>query len=438
MKHNATSFVGGHRIWKKVRVTLERALTWGTATSSLAKGLLFGISALFFTRVIGLSAPTVGLGLTIAGGAGLIASFGSGYLSDRLGAGRVLVVATVCQGVALGAYGLARSAVAFVLTACVAVAAEAAQRTARTTLLARQFTGAERVSVRARLRVATNVFIGVGSVAAAGALTVNSQPGYVVTMVVAAALVLASAIPLRHLPSPPPAARAFAGEPLRDRRYVALAGLNGLLTIQFGVLTVGMPLWVTGHTRAPAATVALMLVVNTAFVALLQVRAARLARDIPTAGRVVLVAAVALVGACGLYAAAAHGPAAVAVVLLIAGVLAHSTGEILAESGGWELAFELADPRFAGAYQGVSQTGPAIGAMLAPAVVTTTAIDHGGPGWLALAVVFLIAGAATCVIAARARDSAAEPQVGSHPPAGDETPPGAGVGPPAEVAGSGG
>jgi dipeptide/tripeptide permease len=138
-------------------------------------------------------------------------------------------------------------------------------------------------------------------------------------------------------------------------------------------------------------------------VALFQVRAARLSRDIRTAGRIVLAAAGFLAVACALYAAAGHGPAFVAAFLLVAGVLAHSTGEVLAESGGWELAFELADPRFAGAYQGISQTGPAIGTMLAPAVVTTAAIDHGGPGWLSLGVLFLAAGAGTAVIAARAR-----------------------------------
>src|SRR6266536_4638619 len=75
---------------------------------------------------------------------------------------------------------------------------------------------------------------------------------------------------------------------------VGIAALNGLLTIQFGLLTVGLPLWVTGHTRAPAATVAALLVINTAFVALFQVRAARLATDIRTAGRVGFAAACAL------------------------------------------------------------------------------------------------------------------------------------------------
>ncbi|GAA4670573.1 hypothetical protein [Phytohabitans rumicis] len=61
--------------------------------------------------------------------------------------------------------------------------------------------------------------------------------------------------------------------------------------------------------------------------------------------------------------------------------MAHSLAEVLSEAGSWTLAFELADPDNAGAYQGVSQTGAALGSMLAPLVVTATAIDHGRGGW---------------------------------------------------------
>jgi hypothetical protein len=73
-------------------------------------------------------------------------------------------------------------------------------------------------------------------------------------------------------------------------------------------------------------------------------------------------------------------------------------GEILSEAGGWGLAFDLADPRNAGAYQGLSQTGFAAGTMPAPVVVTTTAVDHGGPGWLVLAALFLAAGSGTFLV----------------------------------------
>ncbi|BCY12021.1 MFS transporter [Actinoplanes sp. L3-i22] len=382
---------------------VERALTLSIAASSLAKGVLFGVSALFFTTVIGLSPATVGLGLTVAGAAGMAAAFGAGHLADRVGAHRVLVAATLVQGAALAAYGSAASAVTFTLIAGAAVGAQGAQRTAQATLLALHFTGPDRVAVRARLRVVTNVFVGLGSAAATAALALGTATAYVIAMLIASALVLASAIPLRGLPAPMRSAdrSRSARSPLRDFRYVGIAALYGVLTIQFGLLTVGMPLWVTLHTRAPATTVALLLVLNTALVAVFQVPAARLVTDVRAAGRTVIVSSIFLVLTCILYAAAGPLPALLAVGVLVLALLAASAAEVLSEAGAWSLAFELADPRNAGAYQGISQTGFAAGTMLAPAVVTGTAIAHGTAGWLALAALFLAAGLGTHRLATR-------------------------------------
>jgi hypothetical protein len=252
----------------------------------------------------------------------------------------------------------------------------------------------------------TNVFVGLGSAAAAGALMIGTRSAYVVAMLSTALLVLSSALPLRALgrlvmpvAHPPPARRKPGRQPLRDPTYLTVAGLNAVMTMHFGLLTVGMPLWVTAHTRAPAATVAVLLVLNTVVVALFQVGAARRSRDIASSGRAVAQAGALLVFACLLYAVAGSVAAAVAVAVLVLAALVHSAGEVLSEAGGWGLAFDLANPRNAGAYQGVSQTGFAIGTMLAPIVVTTTAIDHGPPGWLLLAALFLAAGTATWLIA---------------------------------------
>lgn len=376
---------------------VERALTLSIAAASLAKGVLFGVSALFFTRVVGLSPATVGLGLglTVAGAAGMAAAFGCGYLADRVGADRVLLGATLVQGLALAAYCSAASAVPFVLIACAAVGAQGAQRTAQATLLARHFTGPHRISVRARLRVVTNVGVGLGSAAATGVLATGTPTAYIVAMLAASALVLASAAPLRGLAATPAPLPDRSGSPLRDSRYVGIAALYGILTIQFGLLTVGMPLWVTLHTRAPATTVALLLVVNTVLVAVFQVPAARLVTDVRAAGRTVIVSSVLLVLTCLLYAAAAPLPAGAAVAVLVLALVAASAAEVLSEAGAWSLAFELADPRYAGAYQGISQTGFAAGTMLAPVAVTSTAIAHGTAGWLFMATLFLAAGAGT-------------------------------------------
>jgi MFS family permease len=394
---------------------VARALTVTTMAAALSTGLFYSVSALYFTRVLGLSATTVGLGLTVAGGCGVVASYAAGWVSDRVGADRILRWTLVGQGLALLAYVWAEDVAWFVLVACFAVGLRAAHGTARLLLLARWFTGPDRVATRAALRVVTNVFIGLGTVAAGVALLIDTAAAYRMTMAVTAVLVLLATAPLVHLAQVVPdlgaRVRASAGgapgeprgqSPFTDRTYLGAVGLSAVLAMHFSLQTVGIPLWVAGHTEAPTVVISLLMVVNTVFVALLQVPASRGTHDVLLAGRAVRRAGALLALGCGLFAAAAYGGPGTAVVLLVLAALAVAAGEVLSEAGGWGLAFELADPRSAGAYQGVSQTGYAVASMLAPTVVTVTAITHGTAGWALLAVVFLTAGAATALVARRA------------------------------------
>jgi len=408
------------------RDPLQRALTYTTMAASLATGLFFTVSALYFTRVIGLSATTVGLGLTVAGGAGVVAAYAGGRLADRFGADRVQLWTTVVQGLALLAYVWAADLVAFVMVACVAVGARAMQSTAKNTVVARWFTGIERVTVRARQRVVTNVFIGLGTLLAAVALLIGSATAYQVTMAAVAVLTLAAVLPLVGLrdrieglgaamrrpvvteTSGTVIGAAPGRSPLRDRTYLAATALNAVMAMQFGMQTVGVPLWIANATEAPTVMVSVLLVVNTAGVALLQVRAARGTDDLRVAGRTVRRAGALLLAACLLLAAAGEVGAYAAVALLLVGEIALTWAEVAAEAGGWGLAFELADPDNVGAYQGVQQTGYAIAAMAAPTVVTALAIEHGPSGWLALGCIFLVAGCLVPVVADRAAARRAE------------------------------
>jgi MFS family permease len=407
------------------RDPVARALTVSTMAFAASNGVFYAVSVLYFTRVVGLSAGTVGLGLGIAGGAGVLGAFLAGRWSDRRGAHRVQVWGVAAQAVALAAYSFTAGAVTFTLVAIVAVGARGVHSTARQALLARWFTGPERVEVRARLRVVMNVFIGLGTLAAAVALLIDTAAAYRTAMVATAVLLLGAVVPLVTLPRRVPglAARmlqdaqtpsdaddggddapADAPHPLRDRTYVASVALNAVVAMQFGVMTVGVPLWVAS-TDAPTAVVSALLVVNTAVVALLQVRASRGTHDVRGAGRAVRRGAVLLAAACVLYAAAGHGSIVAATALLVLAAVAHSLGEVLSEAGGWGMAFELADPRRAGAYQGLSQTGYALAGMAAPVVVTALPVRFGTPGWLALGAIFVVAGAGAAAVASRAADA---------------------------------
>ncbi|MFD6178000.1 MULTISPECIES: MFS transporter [unclassified Isoptericola] len=409
------------------RDPVARALTVSTMAFAASTGIFYTVSVLYFTRVVGLSAGTVGLGLGIAGGAGVLGSYLAGRWSDRAGAHRVQVWGLLAQALALAAYSFTSDAVSFTAVAIVVSAGRGVQSTARQALLARWFTGPERVGVRARLRVVTNVLIGLGTLAAAVALLADTAAAYRTAMVATAVLLLAAVAPLVTLPrrvpdlaarllAEPPAPQGVDGDdvesparhPLRDRTYVASVALNAVVAMQFGVMTVGVPLWVAS-TDAPTAVVSALLVVNTVLVALLQVRASRGTHDVRTAGRAVRRGAVLLAAACVLYAAAGYGSLVAATALLLLAAVAHSLGEVVSEAGGWGMAFELADPRRAGAYQGLSQTGYALAGMAAPVVVTALPVRYGTPGWLVLGAIFVAAGVGAAGVARRAADARPAP-----------------------------
>ena len=392
---------------------VQRALSVSTMSGSLATGLFYSVSALYFTRVIGLEATTVGVGLTIAGAVGVAVSFAGGYACDRLGADRLQVWGNAVQAVAFLAYVLAENAIAFTVIACVMVGSRSLQGTAKATVQARWFQSSERVAIRARLRVITNVFIGLGTVLAGAALVIDTAVAYQATMVFTGLFAAAATIPLTGLRARIPGFAACMDahlepdhvpgpSPLRDRTYVTSVALNSVIAMQFGLTSVGVPLWVITRTEAPEVVISALLVLNTVFVALFQVRAARGTHDIGVAGRTVRRGSLLLATACLVYGAAGSVGAIAAVVLLLSAELLASCAEIWTEAGGWGLAFELADPRSAGRYQGLSQTGYSIANMIAPALVTVTAVEHEMAGWVLLAAIFAGARIGVAVLANRA------------------------------------
>src|SRR3954451_5474709 len=86
---------------------------------SLSRGMFFAVSALCFTPGVGLSPAVVGIGLTLAGGVRVLASYAGGRLSDRCGADRLQLRAPAANGASLLACTLAGNVVSFVpVAAC--------------------------------------------------------------------------------------------------------------------------------------------------------------------------------------------------------------------------------------------------------------------------------------------------------------------------------
>jgi MFS transporter len=378
------------------RVTRQLAVQ--TLVNTLGNGLFMTVSAVYFTRSVGLSAGQVGLGLTVAGGFGVAAAVPMGQLADRWGAKRMLVALYAAEAVGLVGYMVVRSFAAFLVAACVATMMDRSTNAVKGAMLATALPPERRVRGRAYLRAVTNVGIGAGAALAAVALQLNTRPAYLAMIAADAVTFVVSAVLLRGIPvDAPRTARPAGGSrlgALTDPAFLAVTALNSVLAIQFSLLEVAVPLWIVGHTNAPAAMASAVLFANTVLVVLLQVRAARGTATVPSAARVARRAGLLLAAGCVVFGLA-HGLPAVpaALVLLAAGVL-ETLGEVQSSAAGWAMSYELADPRSPGAYQGVFQSGASAAIMIAPALTTNTAVRFGLPGWLILAALFAVSGAA--------------------------------------------
>ncbi|ACU77259.1 major facilitator superfamily MFS_1 [Catenulispora acidiphila DSM 44928] len=394
----------------------RRRLEIATFVSSFGNGLYLTVAALYFTRTLGFGASRVGVVLTVAGLAGVLASLPAGRAADRFGIKPVYTLLLLAEAVTLGALAFCTSFWAFAVVACLSTAVDRAASAVRQALYAQAFNPETRVADRAAIRAVTNVAIGVGAAAAALVLQADSRWLFQAAILSNAlsfvgVVVLLPGIALRE------PVRESVSKPVRDakipdapasrrstrirvaRSYQAVSALNAVMTLQFAFFDIGLPLWLLQDTRAPRFMVSGMLILNTVLVALFQVRVARGVAGIAAAARATWVGALILAAACVVTACAKGlSPVAAVAVLLVAALLL-TAGEMLNQAGAWTLSYDLADERAVGAYQGAFNAGTAAGQMAGPLVVTQTAIRHGLAGWAVLGAVFALAGLAMAPVA---------------------------------------
>ena len=92
-----------------------RRLSVITLFNAFGNGLFFPLGVLYFTRIVGLDATSVGLGMTVAGLAGVAAGIPAGRAADRWGARRVCGLLWAGCGLATAAYTLVTSYAGFLI-----------------------------------------------------------------------------------------------------------------------------------------------------------------------------------------------------------------------------------------------------------------------------------------------------------------------------------
>ncbi|GAA2716544.1 MFS transporter [Actinoplanes palleronii] len=410
-----------------------------TLINTVGMGLFLSAGTIFLIRSAGLSPATAGLGLTVGSLIGFGAGVVAGDLADRRGARNVVVASMLVEAVASVGLLLVHDLWTLIVVAAVAAVGRAGSGSARGAMIGVLAEPGKGAALRTYLRAVTNVGLAVGMLGSAVVLAVDSRPAYVLLVLTDAVTFLLAAAVLARLPhlaatrtaAPEPAAgtRTAGAEPaadgvdsggpadgaasggpadgavsggpapdqrrwvaLRDRRYLAFTAASSIASLQGWVLVQALPVWIVLRTAAPRSMAAVVLFVAAVTVAVTQIPATRsidgprsAARLLARSGPLFLVAWVLM--------ALASGPSVwVTVVLLLVAVLVHSLAEVWQEAGTFELSFAFARPEAQGQYQGVIGLGHGFVEAVAPAIVITLCINTGKIGWVALAVIVMVAG----------------------------------------------
>ncbi|MFJ5785820.1 MFS transporter [Streptomyces hydrogenans] len=374
----------------------ERVLVAAGFVNRVGNGLFNAASALYFTLVVGLPAVQVGAALTIAGVVGLCAGIPGGHLADRRGARVIMMLALAVQAVSMAALVLVESWAALTIVATVDQIAAAVGGAAWGALVAR--VGGERPAVfRAKLRTFVNLGVILGTVGAGLALAAGTRGAYV-TLILgnAASFALCSVLLLllpRYpvLPAPPRQRRWLV---FADRPFLTFTALYGAMGLQYPVVSLLLPIWISEHTETPNWTVAALFGVNSAFCVLTQTRIGSRVETPYDGGRAFRVAGLLFLVSCPMMALAAYAPVWAATGLVLGAIFVHSLAEVWESSACFALGFGLAPDHAQGQYQGVLGLGFNAGQALAPAILTTVVLGLGAAGWLLLALFFATLGAA--------------------------------------------
>lgn len=362
-------------------------------------------SIVFFNLSFGLSVRQIALALSAAGVAAFLAALPAGYLADRWGPRPMAVGLTVAQALLLCPMLFSDSHSVVVPLVVALGAADRANSVARRTLVSHVIGEADRVRTQAYLRSVANTAMSIGALAVAPLLAVGTHTAFVVLVTITMAAYLVVAVTTTVLPTRPRTSPVRSGaasgdaldperEPRPERRRLAaftlLGLLNGTFALHISLLEVGLPLWVTEHTDAPAWTVATLVFVNTVLAILLQVAASRGSSSVRGAARALIMSAVLTASACAVFAMTSGrtGPLLVAALLVATVVL--TLGEILQSAGEWGLSFGLAPANAEGRYIGAFTVGTTVQDMVGPALVGGVVIAYAPEGWFVLAAVFLV------------------------------------------------
>lgn len=366
---------------------------------AIGTGLYIAGFAVFFTLSAGLSATEVGLGLTVANACGLVTLTPIGMLADRIGPRAASILLHYWRGVGFVAFAFVHDFTTFLVVSCFVGIPTRAIDPVSQMYVDRHIGKDLRMRVMSVMRVVYNIGFSVGGLLTTVILVVGTRPAFLVIVLGNGATFLLAGFLLARVPllaDDPPGRRTARGWPrsLRQGRYLIVTGLNAVLVLNTTVLTLGIPLWVTTRTDAPAAVVAPLMVLNTVLVVLLQVRLSRDTDSREGGVRALRWSALAFAGCMVVLAFSGLLNQVGAVVAVVVATVLLTFGELWHFAGRLSVSYALAPRDRQGEYLSVFWLGSAAALMAGPVLITVGVVEHGTVGWLVLAGVFLATGLA--------------------------------------------
>jgi len=359
-------------------------------------GAFLAGSAVFFTKIIGLSATEVASGIAVANVVGLVVSAPFGILADKIGYRHSWALGALVEAIVLLVYplihGFSEYLAAVIIIGLARSIGGSGQSAYGLDILPEEI----RVPTFAFMRATSNVGIAIGALISGIALATGTRGALIATPIISGLLMVSNAIFVQRMPrenrghheSGSGSRRAA----LKDFRFLILALVNGFLTLH-GVLTAAiLPLWAVTGTRAPDATTAVIYIVNTALVILLQVRAAKGADSPGAPGRLLVMTGIAFFAACGALTLSHNATELLAFTLVVIATIFLTAAELWQSAASWALLSKLALPGQRGAYSGVWNSGIQLQNMVGPAAFIWLVAGRSGFGWLIMGSVLLVLG----------------------------------------------
>lgn len=366
---------------------------------ALGEGTFMTGSAVFFTKIVGLSAAQVGLGLTIAGVASFLAALPMGKLVDVFGPKKMWAVSAAGQAAMFSVWPLITDFTGYLAMAVGMEVIGALGQAAYGAYTIDVLPPDERVKSRAYMYSALNVGFTLGSLVGGVALAFHSLDVLHALPWFTATAFLVNAAAITRLPKAPHDERTredrkvkVAGPgPLRNVGWLMTTFFSGVFWTNQVLLNVVIPLWLVQETDAPRVLLAFLFGTNTVMCIFLPMAAARGVTDVPTALRAVRISSTFFVLSCLITLVTHDTVGLVTIVLVWLGHVTVTGAELFLSAASWSFEAELMDPRQRGAYQGAAGLSSTLGKVWAPAVYTFLAMNWGATGWLVIAGIVVVA-----------------------------------------------